>query len=94
MGTSHRQAPVKDLVGRVRTGLAELFRLPEGYEVVLGNGGSTAFWDAAAFSLVESKAQNLVHGEFGAKFASALTNPWLEKPTVINGTPGSRLEKP
>ncbi len=92
MGTSHRQAPVKNLVKRVQEGLMDLFHNPEGYEIVLGNGGSTAFWDAAAFSLVEKKAQNLVHGEFGSKFASALTNPWLDKPTVINGTPGSRLE--
>lgn len=92
MGTSHRQAPVKNLVKRVQDGLLELFHNPAGYEIVLGNGGSTAFWDAAAFSLVERKAQNLVHGEFGAKFATALTNPWLEAPTVINGTPGSRLE--
>ena len=92
MGTSHRQAPVKNLVKRVQEGLMDLFHNPEGYEIVLGNGGSTAFWDAAAFSMVERKAQNLVHGEFGAKFATALTNPWLEKPTVINGTPGSRLE--
>ena len=92
MGTSHRQAPVKNLVKRVQEGLIQLFHNPEGYEIVLGNGGSTAFWDAAAFSMVERKAQNLVHGEFGAKFATALTNPWLEKPTVINGTPGSRLE--
>ena len=92
MGTSHRQAPVKNLVNRVQTGLMSLFHNPEGYEIVLGNGGSTAFWDAAAFSLVQKKAQNLVHGEFGAKFATALTNPWLDKPTVINGNPGSRLE--
>ena len=92
MGTSHRQAPVKNLVKRVQEGLMELFHNPAGYEIVLGNGGSTAFWDAAAFSMVEKKAQNLVHGEFGGKFASALTNPWLEKPTVINGEPGSRLE--
>lgn len=91
MGTSHRQAPVKNLVKRVQEGLFELFHAPEGYEIVLGNGGSTAFWDAAAFSLVEKKAQNLVHGEFGAKFASALTNPWLDSPTVIQGQPGSRL---
>ncbi|MEY4390431.1 MAG: hypothetical protein RLZZ400_174 [Actinomycetota bacterium] len=91
MGTSHRQAPVKNLVKRVQDGLLDLFHNPAGYEIVLGNGGSTAFWDVAAFSLVERKAQNLVHGEFGAKFASALTNPWLEKPTVINGEPGSRL---
>lgn len=92
MGTSHRQAPVKNLVKRVQEGLLDLFHNPAGYEVVLGNGGSTAFWDAAAFSMVEKKAQNLVHGEFGAKFASALTNPWLEKPTVITGEAGSRLE--
>ncbi len=92
MGTSHRQAPVKNLVKRVQEGLMELFHNPDGYEIVLGNGGSTAFWDAAAFSLVDNKAQNLVHGEFGAKFASALTNPWLQKPTVINGEPGSRLD--
>ena len=92
MGTSHRQAPVKNLVKRVQEGLLDLFHAPDGYEIVLGNGGSTAFWDAAAFSLVEKKAQNLVHGEFGSKFANALTNPWLEKPTVINGEPGSRLE--
>lgn len=92
IGTSHRQAPVKNLVKRVQEGLMDLFHNPDGYEIVLGNGGSTAFWDAAAFSMVERKAQNLVHGEFGAKFASALTNPWLEAPTVINGTPGSRLE--
>ena len=92
MGTSHRQAPVKNLVKRVQEGLMDLFHNPDGYEIVLGNGGSTAFWDAAAFSMVERKAQNLVHGEFGAKFATALSNPWLEKPTVINGTPGSRLE--
>ncbi len=91
MGTSHRQAPVKNLVKRVQTGLMDLFHNPDGYEIVLGNGGSTAFWDAAAFSLVEKKAQNLVHGEFGAKFATALTNPWLDAPTVINGAPGSRL---
>lgn len=92
MGTSHRQAPVKNLVKRVQEGLLELFHNPAGYEIVIGNGGSTAFWDAAAFSMVEKKAQSLVHGEFGAKFAKALTNPWLEKPTVINGEPGSRLE--
>lgn len=92
MGTSHRQAPVKNLVKRVQEGLLDLFHNPEGYEIVLGNGGSTAFWDAAAFSMVEKKAQNLVHGEFGAKFANSLTNPWLERPTVITGEAGSRLE--
>lgn len=92
MGTSHRQAPVKNLVKRVQEGLMDLFHNPEGYEIVLGNGGSTAFWDVAAFSLAEQKAQNLVHGEFGNKFASALSAPWLTKPTVLNGEPGSRLE--
>jgi phosphoserine aminotransferase len=92
MGTSHRQAPVKHLVKRVQEGLMDLFHNPEGYEIVLGNGGSTAFWDVAAFSLAETKAQNLVHGEFGNKFASALSAPWLQKPTVLNGEPGSRLE--
>ncbi len=90
MGTSHRQAPIKNLVGEIREGLSRLFRAPEGYEVVLGNGGSTAFWDAAAFSIVEQQAQALVHGEFGSKFASALTNPWLKAPTVIKSEPGSR----
>ena len=92
MGTSHRQAPVKNLVKRVQDGLMDLFHNPEGYEIVIGNGGSTAFWDAAAFSLAEGKSQALVHGEFGGKFASALKAPWLTTPTVINGTPGSRLK--
>src|SRR4051812_3868267 len=71
MGTSHRQKPVKSLVGRVRSGLRELFGLPEGYEVVLGNGGSTAFWDAAAFGLVRRRSQHFSYGEFSAKFAKA-----------------------
>ena len=92
MGTSHRQAPVKNTVKRVQDGLSELFRLPAGYEIMLGNGGSTAFWDAAAFSLAETRAQALVHGEFGSKFAKALETPWLEKPSVINADPGSRGE--
>jgi phosphoserine aminotransferase len=92
MGTSHRQAPVKNLVKRVQDGLMDLFHNPEGYEIVIGNGGSTAFWDVASFSLADGKAQALVHGEFGSKFASALKAPWLTSPTVINGTPGSRLE--
>lgn len=90
MGTSHRQAPIKDMVGEIRQGLLELFRAPEGYEVILGNGGSTAFWDAAAFSLARHKAQALVHGEFGSKFASSLSAPWLQAPTVVKGEPGSR----
>ena len=92
MGTSHRQAPVKNLVKRVQEGLLNLFHNPHGYEIVMGNGGSTAFWDVASFSLAEGKSQALVHGEFGAKFATALSAPWLEKPTVIQGDPGSRLE--
>jgi phosphoserine aminotransferase len=90
LGTSHRQAPVKDLVGRVRTGIADLFQVPEGYEVVLGNGGSTAFWDVATFSLIERRSQNLVFGEFGQKFASAAAAPWLEKPDVRKAEPGTR----
>ncbi len=92
MGTSHRQKPVKDLVGRVRSGLGELFRVPGGYEVVLGNGGSTAFWDAAAFGLIEHRSENLVHGEFGAKFAQAAAAPWLEPPHVVKTDAGSRAE--
>jgi phosphoserine aminotransferase len=92
LGTSHRQAPVKNLVKRVQDGLMDLFHNPSGYEIVMGNGGSTAFWDVAAFSLAEGKSQLLVHGEFGAKFATALSAPWLEKPTVVQGEPGSRSE--
>ena len=92
LGTSHRQAPVKDLVGRVRSGLGELFRAPEGYEVVLGNGGSTAFWDAAVFSLIEKRSQHLVFGEFGQKFAKAAAAPFLEAPDVITAPAGSRSE--
>ncbi|MEZ3161673.1 phosphoserine transaminase [Microbacterium sp. BWT-B31] len=88
LGTSHRQAPVKDLVGRVRAGVAELFRAPSGYEVVLGNGGSTAFWDAAAFGLIDKRSQNLVFGEFGGKFAAAAKTPWLEAPDVRNAPAG------
>lgn len=90
LGTSHRQAPVKDLVRRVRARLAELLRLPHGYEIVLGNGGSTAFWDAAAFGLIERRSQNLVFGEFGGKFAASATTPWLEAPDVRKAEPGTR----
>ena len=92
LGTSHRQAPVKNMVKRVQDGLGQLFRIPDGYEVVLGNGGSTAFWDAAAFSLIEKRAQNLVFGEFSSKFAKAATTPWLDAPSVISADPGSRSE--
>ena len=89
LGTSHRQAPVKNLVRDVRAGLADLLRLPEGYEIIVGNGGSTAFWDAAAFGLIDRRAQNLVFGEFGGKFAAAAAAPWLEAPDVRKATPGS-----
>jgi phosphoserine aminotransferase len=92
MGTSHRQAPVKDLVGRVQSGLADLFSLPDGYEVVLGNGGSTAFWDAAAFSLIEKRSEHLTFGEFGAKFGQAAATPFLEAPHIISAPGGSRSE--
>lgn len=90
LGTSHRQAPVKDLVGRVRARLGDLFRAPNGYEVILGNGGSTAFWDAAAFGLIETRSQNLVFGEFGGKFAAAAKAPWLEAPDVRETPAGTR----
>ncbi|TDW29469.1 phosphoserine transaminase [Cryobacterium psychrophilum] len=92
LGTSHRQPPVKELVGRVRAGLAELFDIPEGYEVVLGNGGSTAFWDAAVFSLIEKRSQHLVFGEFGGKFAKAAAAPFLDAPDVVSAPTGSRSE--
>ncbi|QAY73323.1 phosphoserine transaminase [Agromyces protaetiae] len=91
LGTSHRQAPVKQLVGRVRSGLSDLFSLPDGYEVVLGNGGSTAFWDAASFGLIDRRAQLCSFGEFGAKFAKAAGAPWLEAPDVRTADAGSRI---
>jgi phosphoserine aminotransferase len=90
LGTSHRQKPVKNVVKRVREGLISLFDLPEGYEVVLGNGGSTAFWDIATFGLIEDRSQHLVFGEFSSKFASAAKEaPFLGEPTVIKTEPGS-----
>lgn len=90
LGTSHRQKPVKNVVNRVRTGLASLFELPAGYEVVLGNGGSTAFWDIATFGLIESRSQHLVFGEFSSKFAAAAKEaPFLLDPAVIKAEPGS-----
>ena len=93
MGTSHRQAPVKDTVGRVREGLAALFSLPEGHQVVLGNGGATAFWDIAAFGLVRERSQHLAFGEFSSKFAtSTKAAPWLADPSVITSEPGSLPE--
>lgn len=90
LGTSHRQAPVKNLVGAVREGLAALFDLPAGYEVVLGNGGSTAFWDIAAFGLVRERAQHLAFGEFSGKFASVTAAaPFLGEPTIVRAEPGT-----
>ena len=90
MGTSHRQAPVKQVVGRVRSGLSQLFSLPDGYEVVLGNGGSTCFWDIASFDLVRDRAQFLVFGEFGGKFADGVAAaPFTGDPVVIKADPGS-----
>ena len=90
LGTSHRQAPVRGLVADVRRMIAELYSLPEGYEVLLSNGGSTFAWDAAAFGLVESKAQLAAFGEFGAKFASSIAAaPHLDPPTVHRADPGS-----
>ena len=91
LGTSHRQAPVKNLVGSVREGVSSLFSAPEGYEVVLGIGGSTAFWDAASFGLVRSKAQHLSFGEFGSKFARATDNaPFLDASDIRTSEPGTR----
>jgi phosphoserine aminotransferase len=90
LGTSHRQKPVKDLVRRVREGLTGFFALPDGYEVVLGNGGATAFWDIAAFNLVRDRAAHLAYGEFSSKFATVTRNaPFLGEPTVIKGEPGT-----
>ncbi|MEU3003377.1 phosphoserine transaminase [Streptomyces sp. NPDC007027] len=93
LGTSHRQAPVKNLVGEVRDGVRALFSLPEGYEVVLGNGGSTAFWDVATHGLIDAKSQHLNFGEFSSKFAKAAKlAPWLSDPTVIASDPGTHPE--
>ncbi len=90
LGTSHRRDRVRDVVARVRGGLAELFELPDGYEVVLGNGGTTAFWDAAVFCLIERKSQHLSFGEFSAKFAECTSAaPFLENPEVIVSEPGT-----
>lgn len=88
LGTSHRQAEVRNLVGQIRAGLHDLFALPDGYEVVLGLGGATAFWDIAAFGLVRQRAQNCVMGEFSAKCAASFTVPWLQEPEVIAIDPG------
>ena len=93
MGTSHRQKPVKSIVGRVRSGLRDLFSLPEGYEVVLGVGGTTAFWDAAAAGLVRERSLHLTYGEFSSKFASVTKGaPFLADPIVVSADPGSAPE--
>jgi phosphoserine aminotransferase len=90
MGTSHRQTPVRSLVGRIRAGLAELWSLPDGYEVVLGNGGTTVFWDVATFGLIERRSQHLSFGEFSSKFAAATASaPHLAEPEVIEAPPGT-----
>jgi phosphoserine aminotransferase len=90
MGTSHRQAPVKALVGRIREGLTQLFDLPDGYEVVLGNGGTTAFWDAALFGLIRQRSAHGTYGEFSAKFASGVAEaPFLDDPIIAKAEPGS-----
>ncbi len=92
-GTSHRQAPIKNLVGQVRSGLTDLFSLPDGYEVILGNGGATAFWDAAAFGLIDKRSLHLTYGEFSSKFASAVAkNPFIGDPIIIEADPGSAPE--
>jgi len=93
LGTSHRQAPVRALVQRIRAGAAALFGLPDGYEVVLGNGGTTAFWDIAVHGLLDRRSQHLVFGEFSGKFATAAAAaPWLDEPAVIATPPGSHPE--
>ena len=89
MGTSHRQKPVKALVGSVRSGLRDLFSVPDGYEIALGNGGTTAFWDAATFGLVRERSLHLAYGEFSSKFAKCTTGaPFLADPVVISAEPG------
>jgi phosphoserine aminotransferase len=93
MGTSHRQAPVRDLVGRIRAGLGELFALPDGYEVALGNGGTTAFWEAATAWLVRGRALHLTYGEFSQKFAKATAAaPFLRDPILVEAPPGDAPE--
>jgi phosphoserine aminotransferase len=92
LGTSHRQRPVRALVGSVKQGIAQLLGAPDGYEVMLGNGGSTAFWDAAAFGLIEHRSAHGTWGEFGGKFAKAAKAPWLASPAVTEAPAGSRAE--
>ncbi|MCU1454537.1 MAG: putative phosphoserine aminotransferase apoenzyme [Acidimicrobiales bacterium] len=93
LGTSHRQGGVRFMVGRLRNGLNELFSLPDGYEVLLGNGGTTAFWDAATFGLIERRSQHLTFGEFSSKFAqAAAAAPFLDDPEVVDSEPGTHPE--
>lgn len=93
MGTSHRQAGVKDIVGSIRAGLTDLFSLPEGYEIVLSLGGATAFWDAASYGLIRTKSAHLTYGEFSGKFASVSKKaPWLNEPQIIASEPGTAPE--
>jgi phosphoserine aminotransferase len=93
LGTSHRQAPVKRLVGSVRAGLRDLFGLPDGWEIVLGNGGTTVFWDVATFGLIDRRSEHLTFGEFSSKFADAsAAAPHLDEPLVVAGAPGDHPE--
>jgi phosphoserine aminotransferase len=90
MGTSHRRTPIRDLVGRVRDGLSRFFSIPDGYEVIMGNGGATAFWDVTTYALIREKSQHLSFGEFSSKFVKAVDKaPWLSAPSVIAADPGS-----
>ena len=90
MGTSHRQPGVRDVVGSIRSGLADLFQLPEGYEIILSLGGATAFWDAASFGLIRNKSAHLTYGEFSGKFATVSKKaPWLDEPQVVAAEPGT-----
>ncbi len=92
LGTSHRQATVRFTVSALRNGLAELLSLPDGYEVLLGNGGTTTFWDAATFGLIEHRSQHVTFGEFSSKFAAAAAAPFLDDPDVIEAAPGTRAD--
>ena len=90
LGNSHRQAPVRSLVQRVREGLTELFRLPDGYQVVLGNGGTSAFWEVAAFGLVQRQSSHVAFGEFSSRFAGVVrAAPWLDEPAIIEYRPAA-----
>ena len=90
LGTSHRQATVKDQVSRLRSGLSNLFDLPDGWEIILGNGGTTLFWDAASFGLIEYASQHLTFGEFSSKFAKVVqAAPHLAEPQIISSEPGT-----